>query len=344
MRLVTCLLVVFVAASFASDPRLAVMTGDARLLLKDYNEIWAYPGTMEKYEFATITSVAAEEPEDQYGSWQLGWFGAVKEMGGSMWGATHNHNGYMLEGLYHGGNFGLIVGIDYASTPGDTIVPSTDETAFGAAFGTELELFGDYTDLAVGASYESVTITVGEEESSNTNLMAGASVRGHNDGLVNLFPIISAGFDQNDVQDSLSTTSINVDFGAGSNTMLAEKTLFVGGLFMGVTNISYSVDEGEAPDSWMGINILDFKGAIEQQLFNWMYLRAGGRSVTSYSKQGDADATIGTSVSSRFGIGFEIGNFNLDAGISDNFLHAGPYIVGGEANGFMSDLSCTYSF
>jgi hypothetical protein len=109
MKLSLTALLVVALASFASDPRLYVLGGDARLLDDDYTEIWAYPGTMVDYEFATLTN------EGSTGNWGPGWAGVVMNNGGITWGVTHNHDGKLVEGLFHNGNFGLIVGLDYDS-------------------------------------------------------------------------------------------------------------------------------------------------------------------------------------------------------------------------------------
>ena len=357
MKLTACLLAVLVGAAFAFGsgygPRLSVLTGDARLLLDDYNEIWAYPGTMAKYQFGIVTSeYSSGEPSTD--DWGLGWFGGVMEIDGATWGATHNHGGDLLEVLYHGGNFGLIVGLDFSSNVA-VGTDTQDELGFNAAFGTEIDLFGDYTDLSIGGGYGSVEVTSGDTASTttlkSTDLMIGASMRGHTDGLFNLFPIISAGFNQYKMESTMGETSsdntastITADFGAGINKMFTETTQFVGGVFIGLSNTSYSVSEGDAPDSEMDIQIAHFKVGVDQHLTNWLVLRGGANSSTHYNKIGDGDAVISTSIDSRFGLGFEVGPFTLNANISQSFLHNGPYLVGGVATGFLSDLACIYEF
>ena len=357
MKLTLCILAVLVGASFAFGsgygPRLNVLGQDARLLLNDYNEIWAYPGTMAKYQFGIVTSESSSESD----AWGLGWFGGVMEIDGATWGGTHNHGGDLLEVLYHGGNFGLIVGLDFSSKVpvGGEDAETQDVFNFDLAFGTEFDLFGDYTDFAIGAGYGSdktvPTDTAATWEVTDTDLMFGASMRGHTDGLFNLFPIMSAGFVQgknefssDDTTYSDTESTISVDFGAGMNKMFTDNTQFIGGVFIGLSNTSYSVSEGDAPESDMFVQLAHFKVGVDQHLLNWLVLRAGANSVTSYDKIGDADAVINTSISSRFGLGFEVGNFTLNADISQNFLHSGPYLVGGQANGFLSNIACIYEF
>ncbi len=343
MKLTVCILAILAMTAFASDPRLNVLArGDARLLVDDYNEMWAYPGTIGDYQFAQISSVNAP------GGWDLGWFGAVKQMGSATWGGTHNHNGYLLEGLYHGGNYGIIAGLDYSSnilSPDSTY--TTDELDFGLSFGTEINFLSRENDLAIGGSYRSTTITVGTVDTKNSIFNGGISLRGDNeDALVNLFPIMSAGFTSysDDAEVSTDSTMIAVDFGGGVNKMFTPSTRFIAGAFIGLENTSFSVESGTAPDSRMDIDIMDISLGAEQQLFNWFYLRGGADMVTDYVKQGDADAVISTNYSDSYGIGFAIGNFDLDAEISDVFLHDGPYMVSGNSNGFMSNLSCSYYF
>jgi len=352
MKLTVCVLAVLVGAGLAIDgPRLSNLTGDARLMLDDFSEIWAYPGTMAKYQFGIVTS---EYPNDETTSdFGLGWFGGVMDIDGVTWGATHNHNGNLLEVLYHGGSYGLIVGVDYSSMPADSETEGADVMGFDASFGTDIDLFGDYTDLAISAGYGSeegkdVEFTLYKD----TDLMLGASVRGHMDGLFNLFPIISAGFsqlkneyyDEGDFAGSTTSSTISLDFGAGINKMYAPNTQVVFGAFMGLSNTSFSVDEGDAPDSNMKLDILDLKASVEQHLFRWLAFRGGANSVTSYDKTGDADATIGTSLNSQFGLGIEIGNFTIDAGIAQNFLHHGPWLISGQSNDFLGNIACTYEF
>jgi hypothetical protein len=353
MKLTVCVLAVLVGAGLAIDgPRLNVLTGDARLMLDDFSEIWAYPGTMAKYQFGIVTSESANDEMDEFG---LGWFGGVMDIDGVTWGATHNHNGNLLEILYHGGSYGLIVGVDYSSQPADTSgeINGEDTMGFDVTFGTDIDLFGDYTDLAIGAGYGSVEAKDVEFTlSKDTDLNLGASVRGHMDGLFNLFPIISVGFsqlkneiyDEGDFAGSTTTSTISLDFGAGINKMYAPSTQVVFGAFMGLDNTSYSVDEGDAPDSHMKLDILDLKASVEQHLFRWLAFRGGANSVTSYDKTGDADAVIGTAIDSRFGLGIEIGNFTIDADISQSFLHDGPWLIGGDENGFLTNMACTYEF
>ncbi len=340
MKLTICVLAVLAMISFASDPRLNVLArGDARLLVNDYNEIWAFPGTIADYQFVQISSVSSTP------GWDLGWFGGVKQMGNATWGGTHNHNGYLLEALYHGGNFGIIVGLDYSTNVMEPDSTFVDELDFGVAFGTEIDLFNRETDLAIGGSYSSEETTISAVKFKDTQIAIGASVRGDNeDALINLFPIISVGFVKDDFESLPDETMIAVDFGGGVNKMFTPTTRFIGGIYIGLENTSFSVDSGTAPDSEMDIDIMDISLGAEQQLFRWLYLRAGADIVTDYVKQGDADAVVSTSYSDSYGLGFAIGNFELDAEISDVFLHDGPYIVSGNSNGFMSNLSCSYYF
>jgi len=339
MKLTVCILAVLAMVAFASDPRLNVLArGDARLLIDDYNEMWAFPGTIADYQFVQISSVSGGD------DWDLGWFGGVKQMGADTWGGTHNHNGYLLEALYHGGNFGIIVGLDYSSNVGDTTM-TQDVFDFGLTFGTDIHFLGRETDLAIGGQYYSLTTTIADEDNKDSFFSGGISVRGDNeDALVNLFPIMSAAFYNASYENAMDETMIAVDFGGGVNKMFTPSTRFIAGIFIGLENTSFSVDSGTAPDSEMDIDILDISLGAEQQILKWLYLRGGADIVTDYVKVGDGDAVISTGYSDSYGIGFAIGNFALDAEISDVFLHDGPYIVSGNSNGFMSNLSCSYFF
>ena len=340
MKLTVCILAILAMTAFASDPRLNVLArGDARLLVDDYNEMWAYPGTIGDYQFAQISS------EYAYEGWDLGWFGGVKQMGNATWGGTHNHNGYLLEALYHGGDFGIIVGLDYSSNILQADSSLMDEFDFGLSFGTEVNFLGRENDLAIGGAYNSTTYSIDTVDTKNSVFAGGISIRGDNeDALVNLFPIMSAGFSSYSNENATDETIIAVDFGGGVNKMFTPSTRFIAGIFIGLENTSFSVDSGTAPDSEMDIDILDISLGAEQQILNWLYLRGGADMVTDYVKQGDADAVISSRYSDSYGIGFAIGNFELDAEISDVFLHDGPYVVSGNSNGFMSNLSCSYYF
>jgi hypothetical protein len=351
MRLALTAFLVIAVAAFASDPRLYVVTGDARLLTDDYTEIWAYPGTMVNYEFATLTN------EGSTGNWGPGWGGIVMNNGGITWGVTHNHYGKLAEVLYHTGSFGLIVGLDYESY---TVDPDSGESwdtsviDFDVAFGTEFDLFGDYTDFAIGAGYGKED-TGDSLETTYTLLDAGASVRGHGDGFFNLFPVISVGFAQDKTEttvagttDDYTITMITFDVGAGKNFMFAPKTHIVTGVFAGLQNYSFSSSvAGFESDGDMFIDIPYFKFGIEQYIGKWLVARAGGQSRTTIASIDMGTWTekdIDTEITTSFGIGLFWDNFMLDAVISDDFVHAGPYMIGGEDNGFMGNIAAVYNF
>ena len=351
MRLALTAFLILAVAAFASDPRVSVITGDARLMDDDYLEIWAYPGTMVNYEFATVTNVGST------GNWGVGWAGIVMNNGGITWGVTHNHDGKLLEALYHGGNFGIIVGLDYDkyeyTIPDQPSVTRDTEMAIDVAFGTEFDLFGDYTDFAIGAGYATADSM---EVYTASQIEVGASVRGHGDGFFNLFPIISAGYmsdkDEFTIADSTYDFSANVisfDIGAGKNFMFAPKTHFVTGIFAGIESISYSQSVGDAPGNDMTIYIPQIKFGVEQYIGKWLVARAGGQSVTeiaSYTNpaSGNEIEEITTGIMTSFGIGLYWDNFMLDAVISDDFVHAGPYMIGGEDNGFLGNIAAVYNF
>lgn len=350
MRITLCFAVVLIAVSFAEFDEFG---SDYRLLLDDYHEIFAYPGTIENYQFSVITSVEGDD------GWELDYFGGAMDVDGTIWGGLHNHNGYMLSVLYHAGDFGLITELDYATDPDHDETIKSDEVALGVDFGIELDIFGDYTDLAAGVAFEMVKLTNAISDSvdmitEDGTVDIGISLRGHDrDALFNLFPIIDVGIvidnEKVTLPDSTvndgSETVISLSIGAGMNKMLAENTHFIGGVFININRTSETLYEGSNPDPNMSIDLLDFHIGLEQQLLPWMRLNGGASAVTNYSKAGDADdATIATTYGSAFGIGFDVANWSLDAGISQDFLHAGPNVVGGEANGFLGDLEIVYTF
>lgn len=338
MRKALTVLVMLAVAAFASDPRLIVLGGDARLMLDDYLEMWAYPGVIGDYEFVTGSSETGQSISD-------GWFGVTKNFGETTFGLTINNNDYMHEFIFSPGGWGAILSIDYAKffNEDDNY---QKETAIGLAWGTEIALFGDYTDLALGFGYDKSKTD--DEENFNPyagNLDAGASVRGHQDSFFNLFPIISAGLNQysygNDDTD-LSISTISFDLGAGHNHMVAPKTQFVAGAFVGVSSLSYGGDF-EDMDSEMSITIPRLTGGVEQSIGKWFVLRAGATSNTQYWSSGDNNEFT-TSFNTNFGVGLKWDNFILDATIGEDFLHDGPYMVGGVGNGFLGQVAATYNF
>lgn len=339
----TTVLVLAMAAS-ASYPRLATLGGDPRLMLEDYVEMWAYPGTISDYEFATGQSDGTGDSD--------GWFGLVKNFDGSTLGVTINH-GNMLEVLYHPGTWGMIAGLDYdkATAFAESIEVTTKDISLDANWGTDIGMFGDYSDLAIGVGYSKNTTTTGEDpEQGDSRIEFGASVRGHRDAFINLFPIISAGvqmstlIDGDDDTEDAKSTSISIDLGAGHNHFVAPQTAVVVGVYTGVVSTSYSGDAYENWDSRMHVIIPRITGGIEQYVGKWITFRAGATSHTEYDKQGDVNS-FSTDFSTDFGIGLHWENFTVDATITEGFLHDGPYMIGGDGeNGFMSTLAATYTF
>jgi len=338
MRKVLLVLALLAVAAFASDPRLTVLGGDARLLTNDYLEMWAYPGNIGDYQFVTGTSNSANGNGD-------GWFGITKDFGGQTLGVTINHAGSSHEVLYSPGGWGAILSFDFDKWAPDSI--STQKNMeVGLAWGTDVPLFANYSDLAFNVDYNKETLSVNEVETSQSDIMLGASIRGHGDSFMNLFPIITASFDMygEDYGDTDYTeTSIYFDFGAGHNKMIAEKTNLVFGVFAGVESTSFGGDGGEGMDSQMDIIIPRITGGVEQGIGKWLVFRAGATSQNVYYTNGDFNQ-FSTSFNTNFGVGLHWDNFMLDGTISEGFLHDGPYMVGGDSNGFLSTVAATYNF
>ncbi len=202
MRKIFIILAILAVSAFASDPRLTVLGGDARLLINDYLEMWAYPGTIGDYEFVTGSSMTATIGD--------GWFGIVDDFGGSTYGLTINHNGYGHEVLYSPGGWGAILSMDF-----DKFAPTDSTTeknvALALAWGTEVPIFADYSDLAFGFGYDKTSVDRDTTQWSTGDINFGASLRGHGDSFFNLFPIISAGVVMHDVNNyedsSINTTT-----------------------------------------------------------------------------------------------------------------------------------------
>ncbi len=343
MRAGIIALVLLTAFSYASDPRLTVLTGDARLLLNDFNEMWAFPGTISKYQFCSISSIAVEGMGDSGEKWKLGWFGGVTNSGGTSWGAVYNHDKHILEVLYNPGSFGIIAGVDYIKNETTNYGPLEcikDQYSFSTSFGTGLAFPFEYSDISLGAEYFSVKYSSAETSTKTTELQFNTSLRGHTDhAFFNLFPVISAEFSRLDIQDSIIVTTISADLGIAVNRMISPETRLIAGAFIGVNNSS-----PEDGDDALTLDLIHIKAGIEQRINSWLFLRAGAISITNRFKDGEKDAVVTTRISSRFGLGFEIFNFSLDAGISEGFLHNGPYMISGNSEGFLGSLSCTYYF
>ncbi len=343
MRTGIIALIVLTAFSYASDPRLTVLTDDARLLLNDFNEMWAFPGTINKYQFCSISSIAIEGMGNGNEKWQLGWFGGVINSRGTSWGAVYNHDKHILEVLYNPGRFGIIVGVDYIENEAAGYGPLEcirDQYSFSTSFGTGLAFPFEYSDISLGAEYFSLKYTSAETSMKTTELQFNASLRGHMDhAFFNLFPVISADFSKLDIQDSTIITTISADLGIATNRMITPETRLIAGAFIGVNNSS-----PEDGDNALTLDLIHIKAGIEQRINSWLFLRAGAASLTSRFKDGEKDAVVNTRISSKFGLGFEISNFSLDAGITEGFLHNGPYVISGNPEGFLGSLSCTYHF
>jgi hypothetical protein len=341
MMKVIVVMALLAVAAFASHPRLTVLGGDARLLVNDYLEMWAYPGVVGDYQFVTAASEEGDDMTD-------GWFGITKNFGDATFGVTVNHNDYMHEFIYSPGSWGAILSVDYnkeyVSFEGSEVYET--ETEIGLAWGTGIDLFGDYTDLAFGVGYGKVKWDIENIDPYMNDFNMGASVRGHQDAFFNLFPIISAGFSQasmgsEDYESSM--TDIVFDLGAGHNQMIAPKTNLVAGAFVGVQSRSFGGDGNEDMDSELWIAIPRLSGAVEQNIGKWLVLRAGATSQTQYHSYGD-DNALTTSFQTNFGLGLKWDNFILDATIGEEVLHDGIYMVGGNSNGFLGSVAATYTF
>jgi hypothetical protein len=340
MKKVITILVLVAAAAFASDPRLTVLGGDARLLVNDYLEMWAFPGVIGDYEFVTGSSETAENDSD-------GWFGIVDGLGGNTYGVTVNHNDYSHEVLFSPGGWGTIVSFDFDKFAANDSTTERD-FKFGVAWGTDVPFLSDYSDLAIGAGINNMSIDFNDDNWSSQDINFGASLRGHGDDFFNLFPIISADANLHSVDtyvdSSFSVTDITFNAGAGRNKKVADKTNLILGVFSGIRFTSYSGDyTGETPESEMWIEIPRISGGVEQEIGKWLVFRAGAVSTTNYYARGDFNQFT-NAFDTNFGVGLHCDNFIVDATISEGFLHSGPYMVGGNANGFMGSLAATYNF
>ena len=337
MKKILVIMALLAVAAFASDPRLTVLGGDARLLVNDYLEMWAYPGVIGDYEFVTGTSTDATVGN--------GWFGIVDGFGDNTYGLTVNHNGYEHEVLFSPGGWGAILSLDFNKFAPDSITTQKD-IEIGVAWGTDVPIFADYSDLSFGIVYDKASWDVDSVATSMSDIAFAASLRGHGNDFFNLFPIITVGMEMNTDETtedvSLQTTDFYFDFGAGRNKKVADKTNLVLGVFGGLESLSYGGDYVDV-DSDMWITIPRITGGVEQEIGKWFIFRAGATSTTNYYTKGDFNS-FNTGYTTNFGVGMHWDNFIMDATISEGFLHDGPYMVGGNANGFMGSLAATYNF
>jgi len=340
MKKVITILVLVAVAAFASAPRLTVLGGDARLLVNDYLEMWAYPGVIGDYEFVTGNSETAGNDSD-------GWFGIVDGLGGNAYGVTINHNDYSHEVLFSPGGWGAIVSMDFSKFPNDSTTQK--DIRLGMAWGTDVSFLSDYSDLAFSAGFDNTSIDFNDDNWSSRDISFGASLRGHGNDFLNLFPIISADVNMHSVDtyvdSTFSVTDITFNAGGGRNRKVADKTSLILGVFSGIQFTSYSGDYagGETPDSEMWIEIPRITGGVEQEIGKWVVFRAGAVSTTNYYARGDFNQ-LTNAFDTNFGVGLHCDNFIIDATITEGFLHSGPYMVGGNANGFMGSLAATYNF
>jgi hypothetical protein len=337
MRKVLVVLALLAVASFASDPRLTVLGGDARLLINDYLEMWAYPGVIGDYEFVTGGSETAGDVTD-------GWFGLTKDFGGNTFGVTLNHNDFSHEVLFSPGGWGAILSFDFSKYPAEETTQK--DMRVNASWGTDVPIFADYSDLAISVGYDKYANDNAGVETSESGVTLGASLRGHGNDFFNLFPVISAGVDMYTAdfgETDSTTTTISIDFGAGHNKKIADKTNLVFGVFAGLESMSFGGNGGEGVDSRMWIHVPSITGGVEQEVGKWLVLRAGAESDNVYYSSGDFNQFT-SSFDTNFGVGLYWDNFMVDATITEGFLHDGPYMVGGNSNGFMGSLAATYNF
>ncbi len=339
MKKVITILILAAVAAFASAPRLTVLGDDARLLVNDYLEIWAFPGVIGDYEFVTGNSETSNHSD--------GWFGIVDGFGGNTYGVTINHNGYSHEVLFSPGGWGAIVSMDFNKFPNDSTTQK--DIRLGMAWGTAVSFLSDYSDLAFSAGFDNTSIDFNNDNWSSRDISFGASLRGHGSDFFNLFPIIGADVNMHSVDtyvdSTFSVTDITFNAGGGRNRKVADKTNLILGVFSGIQFTSYSGDyaEGGTPDSEMWIEIPRITGGVEQEIGKWVVFRAGAVSTTNYYTRGDFNQ-LTSAFDTNFGIGLHCDNFIIDATITEGFLHSGPYMIGGNANGFMGSLAATYNF
>jgi hypothetical protein len=145
---------------------------------------------------------------------------------------------------------------------------------------------------------------------------------------------------------------MDVGLGIGLNHQLNEQNLLVIGLeAIGLTSLKTDVDDGpESTDQ-----SFTFPGlymGVESEIKPWLTGRLGAAQVyqsrTLKFKPAGGTETKSTSRSSQFnvsfGLGFNFGDFVLDAAINEGLFFDGPNFISGGTNPMANRLSLTYNF
>ncbi len=157
--------------------------------------------------------------------------------------------------------------------------------------------------------------------------------------------------------------TLMVDLGAGVNYKMGDKhTIIFGVKPFRLANINWkttvSSSSGEEGEKYSYLYVPEYNLALESQVFPWLIGRVGARqNYVFYSRtydptgnwdnnsdhQIDEDSYYFSSFVMNVGLGFKFGKFGIDAVLSNNFLHDGPYFIGGISNGLATQVSVKYN-
>ncbi len=156
--------------------------------------------------------------------------------------------------------------------------------------------------------------------------------------------------------DSLSVSASNffIETGAGPVYTLPDNTTIAAYGTLGFGSSSYDFNSGDEKYSTTSLMLPGFKLALEHWLTDWMAFRTGLTSRYYFAFQDrefDDDNTPNISESSNFyefmwtvGVGFKLGNFELNGTVTTPFVTDGPAVLSGSQNSMFSLLNATYKF
>lgn len=180
-------------------------------------------------------------------------------------------------------------------------------------------------------------------------------------GVLGVVHVNSASFDNEfggmgTTADSNSVTSSNflIEAGAGPVYKLPDDTTIAAYGTLGFGSSNYDFDSGDQTVSTTALLLPGFKLAFEHWLWDWMAFRSGLSSrfyFQSQSREFDNDAADNISSSHTYyeflwsaGVGFKVGNFELNGTLQTPFVTNGPDFLGGTAPGLFSLLNANYKF
>lgn len=156
--------------------------------------------------------------------------------------------------------------------------------------------------------------------------------------------------------DRLSVSSSNffIEAGAGPVYELPDNTTVAAYGTLGFGQSGYDFDSAEVKVSTTAFMLPGFKLALEHWLWDWMAFRSGLASrfyFQSQSREFDNEGQDNISSSHTYyefmwsaGVGFKVGNFELNGTFQTPFVTNGPDFLGGTGSGLFALLNANYKF